>query len=104
MKKLIIDSSNNKEIVVRLKIESKKYFLKHIVDSKKAQVTLPLIDKILKKYSTGIDNLDSIEVNTGPGSYTGIRIGISIANTLGFILKIPVNGKKAGELVEPSYK
>ena len=89
---------------MRLKIESKKYFLKHIVDSKKAQVTLPLIDKILKKYSTGIDNLDSIEVNTGPGSYTGIRIGISIANTLGFILKIPVNGKKAGELVEPSYK
>lgn len=104
MKTLIIDSSDNKEIVVGLQIDNKKYLLKHRVDSRRAQVILPLINKILRKYSLKIENIDSIEVNTGPGSFTGLRIGISIANTLGFALKIPINGKKVGELVEPVYK
>lgn len=104
MKTLIIDSADNKEIVVGLQIESRKYFLKHKTDSRKAQVILPMIQEILRKYSIEIDNLDAVEVNTGPGSFTGIRIGISVANTLGFLLKIPINGEKIGELVEPIYK
>lgn len=104
MKTLIIDSSDNKKITVGLKIENKKYFLKHKADSRKAQVILPMVEKILKKYKIGIGEIDAIEVNTGPGSFTGLRVGISIANTLGFLLKIPVNGKRTGELVEPYYK
>jgi len=101
---LYIDSSDNKQIIVGLKIGNKKYLLKHKVDSRKAQVILPLIDKILQKNSFKLENIDGIEVNTGPGSFTGLRVGISIANTLGFFLKIPINGKKVDELVEPKYK
>ena len=104
MKTLIIDSSNNKQIIVGLKIGNKKHLVKHKVDSKKAQVILPLIEKILKKHSFKIEDINSISVDTGPGSFTGLRIGISIANVLGFALKIPVNGKNIGELVEPVYK
>lgn len=104
MNKLIIDSSDGKEIHIGLEIESKKYLLKHKVDSKKTQAILPLIDKILKKYSLESEDINSINVNTGPGSFTGLRIGTSIANTLGFVLRIPVNGKNIGELVEPIYK
>lgn len=103
MNTLIIDSSDNKQITVGLQIKEKKLFLKHKVDSKKAQVILPMIEKLLKKNTIEIGDIDSIEVNAGPGSFTGLRIGISIANTLGMILKIPVNGK-TGELVEPIYK
>ncbi len=104
MNTLFINSSDSKEIVIGLEIDGKKYLLKHKVDSKKAQAILPLIEKILKKYSLRIEDINSISVNTGPGSFTGLRIGISIANTLRFSLKIPVNGKKVGELVEPLYK
>ena len=43
------------------------------------------------------------EVNRGPGSFTGLRVGVAIANALGFLLKIPVNGKRVGELEEPVY-
>ena len=42
----------------------------------------------------GWDVVDEIEVDRGPGSYTGIRVGVSVANALGFALNIPVNGKK----------
>lgn len=59
-----------------------------------SQVLLPLIKRILKKNGVGFTDLTSIEVEKGPGSFTGLRVGVSVANALGFVLGIPVNGKK----------
>lgn len=43
-----------------------------------------------------------VAVNLGPGSFTGLRIGISIANVFGYVLNIPVVGKRglAGNIQE----
>lgn len=89
MNTLIIDTSSNKEIKIGLKIEGKNYFLKQKINHKKAQVALPMIDKLLKQHRLKLKELSSIEVNTNPGSFTGIRVGMSIANALSFALKIP---------------
>lgn len=43
-----------------------------------------------------LDDLGGIIVFEGPGSFTGLRIGISIANALAYSLKVPVAGT-AGE-------
>ena len=43
-----------------------------------------------KKYSIKPDSIDKIIVVNGPGSFTGIRIGVDIAKTYGWALKIPV--------------
>ena len=53
-----------------------------------------------------IKDISEIEVNTGPGSFTGLRVGVSIANALGWALGIPVNGKdlKKGEVVDIKYE
>ncbi len=59
-----------------------------------SQVLLPLIDKILKKNNLSYEDLESLEVEIGPGSFTGLKVGTSIANALGFALGIKVNGKK----------
>jgi len=103
MKTLIINTSDNKQISVGLRIDDKEFLESQKVDISKAQATLPLIEQILKEKNIALRDLDSIEVNTGPGSFTGIRVGISIANALGFSLKIPVNGKKAPYFAEASY-
>jgi tRNA threonylcarbamoyladenosine biosynthesis protein TsaB len=66
-------------------------------------VVLILIDKLLREYGLRIKDITRIEVNLGPGSFTGVRVGASVANALGFSLKIPVNGKKVGDLAEPLY-
>lgn len=50
------------------------------------------IEKILKKRSKTLENIDEIIVNRGPGSYTGTRVGITLANTLGWSLNKPVYG------------
>ncbi len=66
-----------------------------------SQALLPLIVKILNCADTRLPDgqaskvdIRNIEVETGPGSFTGLRVGVSVANALGFALNIPVNGKK----------
>lgn len=58
-----------------------------------SQALLPLIIKILQKNNLQLSNLTEIEVETGPGSFTGLRVGASVAQALGFALNIPVNAE-----------
>ena len=102
-KTLTIDTSNNKQIQVSLIVGKEVYCLSSDVTALKSQVVLLLIDEILKKNKLRLNDLTKIEVNLGPGSFTGIRVGVSVANTLGTFLKVPVNGKKVGDLAEPLY-
>jgi len=53
---------------------------------------LPEIDKLMRENKIKLADIDAIAVNHGPGSYTGLRVGISIANTLGWSLDKPVVG------------
>ncbi len=99
---LIIDTSSNKEIEVGIVIDGKSHFLKSLVD-RKTQAVLPLIEKLLNDHKLKLKDLNEIKVNPGPGSFTGLRVGVSIANALGYLLKIPINGKKVGEIVDPVY-
>src|SRR5437870_5637622 len=103
MNVLSIDTSDNKEITVGIKIGEEKFVLNQKVDHRRAQAVLPMVEKLLKEHGLELKDLTEIEVNPGPGSFTGVRVGVAIANTLGFLLQIPVNGKKVGEMVEPVY-
>jgi len=66
------------------------------------------IDKILSQNQVKLDNLKAVIVNQGPGSFTGLRVGISTANALAYALKIPVigikNQKNPLKLVKQGYK
>ena len=48
------------------------------------------IDKLLKDQHLAIKDLDAIGVSSGPGSYTGIRVGLAAAKGLCFALNIPM--------------
>lgn len=93
-KVLLIDTSSNKQTKVGLKIKKKTVWEKQESDKLHSQVVLPLIDKILKSRKLALNDLTGIEVNRGPGSFTGLRVGIAIANALGFAFNIPINNKK----------
>ncbi len=104
MSKIIkIDTSDNKKISVEIDLEGKKDIIFSKSTNLKSEAALPLIDTLLKKHNLNISEMDEIKVNLGPGSYTGLRVGAAIANTLGYLLKIPINGRKIGELTEPVY-
>jgi tRNA threonylcarbamoyladenosine biosynthesis protein TsaB len=97
---LYIDTTNNKEVVVGLRIDGKDILTQQPLDTRKAQVVLPMLESLLHEQHLQLKDLTAIEVNPGPGSFTGIRVGIAIANTLGYLLKIPVNGQ---EIATPQY-
>lgn len=99
MKKLFIDTTDNKETKVSLKLDKKEETLSE--NSKpKSQNTLILIEKILKKNKLKPSQVDEIEVNPGPGSFTGTRVGVAIGNALAYGLKVRINKKKQ---VVPRY-
>ena len=81
----------------------RRRFFEEAFDYHKSQGVLPLVEKTLKKEGLEFSDLTGIEVNTGPGSFTGLRVGVTIANTLATILQIPLNGKTVGELAAPVY-
>lgn len=101
---LKIDTTKREEIIVEL-VDQKTGKIDKLVEKQKlgSQVLLPMIVKILKKNKADFSDLTGVEVNVGPGSFTGTRVGVSVANALGFALNIPVNGKK-GKIVQPLYE
>ena len=102
--KLKIDTTERLEIKVELE-DPKSGKVQKLTQKQKlgSQVLLPMIVKILKKNELNLKDLTAVEVNPGPGSFTGTRVGVSVANALGFALDIPVNGKK-GKIVVPIYE
>jgi tRNA threonylcarbamoyladenosine biosynthesis protein TsaB len=50
------------------------------------------IDALLAEAGSARDDVDRIVVGTGPGSYTGLRVGLITARTLSFALGVPLAG------------
>lgn len=53
---------------------------------------MPTIDELFKKAALKPAEIDAIAVSHGPGSYTGLRIGVTIAKTLAWTLQKPLVG------------
>ena len=55
-----------------------------------AEVLHPYINDVLEKAAMTMQDLDAVAVSKGPGSYTGLRIGVSAAKGCCFALNIPL--------------
>ncbi|MGH6990659.1 MAG: tRNA (adenosine(37)-N6)-threonylcarbamoyltransferase complex dimerization subunit type 1 TsaB, partial [Stellaceae bacterium] len=57
-----------------------------------AEALMPLIARVMQRAQLGFADLDRIAVTTGPGSFTGLRVGISAARGLALAAAKPVIG------------
>lgn len=53
---------------------------------------MPAIKEVIKKAGMTPAEIDAVAVSEGPGSYTGVRIGVTIAKTLAWSLQKPLVG------------
>lgn len=93
---MILHINTKDQKVVKVAISNRGKVISEMSEENEygSQVLLPLIEKLLKSQKMDFKDLQGIEVEKGPGSFTGLRVGVSVANALGFALCIPVNGKK----------
>jgi tRNA threonylcarbamoyladenosine biosynthesis protein TsaB len=104
MKVLAIDTSN---LVMGIAVlDGGKVLGEYITNLKKNHSirVMPAIEDILKETALKPAELDRIVVAKGPGSYTGVRIGVTIAKTLAWTLKKDLVGISSLEVLAQSGK
>jgi tRNA A37 threonylcarbamoyltransferase TsaD len=95
MYKILIDSTERYEKSVKL-VKSGDV----VVAEKKGDIDIiSTIAQILKNNELNPKDIELYEVSPGPGSFTGLKIGTTVANVLNWAL----GKKKSNELTYPNY-
>ncbi|HHW79191.1 MAG TPA: tRNA (adenosine(37)-N6)-threonylcarbamoyltransferase complex dimerization subunit type 1 TsaB [Acholeplasmataceae bacterium] len=96
MKKLILDTSTNLLYVGLLNNEVKDSITR-VGSNDNAAYIVNCIDQLLKRNNLTLDDIKTIIVGIGPGSYTGLRASLAVAKMLSYTKKITL--KKISSLL-----
>lgn len=94
--KILIDTSDRNTKNVKLVRNLDDVVLDEISGS---DDLIALIQTILEKNQVALDQVDIFEPNLGPGSFTGLKIGVTTANALNWALK----RKSIKDMKMPNY-
>ncbi|MBU1147488.1 MAG: tRNA (adenosine(37)-N6)-threonylcarbamoyltransferase complex dimerization subunit type 1 TsaB [Candidatus Omnitrophica bacterium] len=92
MKILAIDTSSK---MLSIALGDGKDIIKeenYLLDRRHSSLLIPKIKEMLEGSSLSINKIDAFVVGLGPGSFTGLRIGVSAVKGLGLALKKPCIG------------
>lgn len=87
---LFIDTHDSL-ITIALKTKSKLFIKTQESEYSHSIYVMPMIKDLFEENKQNIKDLTQIIVVNGPGSFTGIRIGLSIAKTIAYALNIKIN-------------
>ncbi len=102
MKYLFIDSATANLVVAIIIDEKIKYFFNEHTANDTSSVIMKVIADAFKTANITPQELDKIFVSTGPGSFTGIRVGLTVAKTMAFALNVPVIPISSLEIIASS--
>lgn len=90
MNRLFIDTSCKYLCIGIAKDNNVIYKFQQEALKKQSELTIPILNKALNEVCLTLKDIDEVNVTIGPGSFTGIRIGMCIAKVLSSIQNIPL--------------
>ena len=90
MKYLFIDTSSSYINIAIIEEDNILYNHHEKVEKDMSNKIIPIIDEGFKKCPFELKDINKIFVVNGPGSFTGVRIGVTVAKTIAWSLKIDV--------------
>lgn len=103
MKILAIDTSSKTCGVCILENEKEIYKKDEITDRSHSIKLMPIIENSFKQTNLTLSDIDLIVCDKGPGSFTGIRIGVSTCKAFADSLDIPIIGVTSLETLAYTY-
>lgn len=95
---VLLDSSNTNLSVGLAKDNLLLESISYEAWQRQSEYMIPELNKLLEKYNVNRNEIDAVMVAKGPGSYTGVRIAITIAKTIAVALGVklyPVSSLRA---------
>ena len=103
MKVLIIDTSK-KEALVALLIDNEEYIIKMPETMKHSESLINYIEKAVTDKNIELSDLDAFASIVGPGSFTGIRVGMAVVKAMSFALNKNIIASNMFEVVAKTVK
>lgn len=88
MTTLFIDT-HDENLYLAIKTDA-NLFINTLTSSNHSEIVIPELQDLLKKSNLTLNDIDEIIVVNGPGSFTGTRIGVTIAKTIAYSLNIKI--------------
>jgi tRNA threonylcarbamoyl adenosine modification protein YeaZ len=89
MKYLFIDT-HSEDLEMALIMPDKVKTLKRMSHHSHSEIAIPTLNELLNDENILLKDIDEIIVVNGPGSFTGVRIGVTIAKTIAYSLNIKI--------------
>lgn len=90
LKQLVIDTATN-YIYLALAVDGVEVESIYEEGINNHSVTiLPFLEELLKKQNLELQDIDQVIIGVGPGSYTGVRIGVTVAKMIGYLNNVEV--------------
>lgn len=90
MKYLVIDTCADKLIISIIENMEMIYYYDEKSDTTLSKKANSVLAQAFEEAGLTIQDIDKIFIVNGPGSFTGIRVGVTIAKTIGYCLNIPL--------------
>jgi len=101
---LAIDTSTSILSIAILQNDTVLNYIEESTKNNQSEILMSRIESLLKKSQIKTKDLTRIVVTNGPGSYTGIRVGVAAAKSLSYAIGIPVYAVSSLEVLAKSIE